>query len=71
MHIIENEIYKGDFIHGKRTKNPTYYENVVEPIISKELWEECQHQKRNNSRAYSSNSFPIPLPLKFPATHKQ
>ena len=29
----------------KRTKNPTYYENVVEPIISKELWEECQHQK--------------------------
>ncbi len=71
LHIIENEIYKGDFIHGKRTKNPTYYENVVEPIISKELWEECQHQKRNNSRAYSSNSFPIPLPLKFPATHKQ
>ncbi len=53
LHIIENEIYKGDFIHGKRTKNPTYYENVVEPIISKELWEECQHQKRNNSRAYS------------------
>lgn len=53
LHIIENEIYKGDFIHGKMTKNPTYYENVVEPIISKELWEECQHQKRNNSRAYS------------------
>ena len=53
MHIIENEIYKRDFIHGKRTKNPTYYENVVEPIISKELWEECQRQKRNNSRAYS------------------
>ena len=53
LHIIENEIYKGDFVHGKRTKNPTYYENVVEPIISKVLWEECQQQKRNNSRAYS------------------
>lgn len=53
LHIIENEIYKGDFVHGKRTKNPTYYENVVEPIISKDLWEECQQQKRNNSRAYS------------------
>ena len=26
--IIENEIYKGDFVHGKRTNNPTYYENV-------------------------------------------
>ena len=35
------EIYKGDFIHGKRTKNPTYYEDVVEPIISKEMWEMC------------------------------
>ena len=53
LHIIENEIYKGDFVHGKRTKNPTYYENVVKPIISKDLWEECQQQKRNNSRAYS------------------
>lgn len=52
-HILENEIYKGDFIHGKRTKNPTYYPDVVEPLVSKELWEECQNQKRNNSRAYS------------------
>ena len=32
--ILENEIYKGDFVHGKRTKHPTYYEDVVEPIIS-------------------------------------
>ena len=50
--IIENEIYKGDFVHGKRTNNPTYYENVVEPLISKELWEECQVQKKKNSRNY-------------------
>ena len=50
--IIENEIYKGDFVHGKNTKHPTYYENVVEPIISKEMWEDCQVQKKKNSRSY-------------------
>jgi len=50
--ILENEIYKGDFIHGKRTKNPTYYEDVVEPIISKEMWADCQVQKKKNSRSY-------------------
>ena len=52
MGILENEIYKGDFVHGKRTKSPTYYENVVEPIISKEMWEDCQVQKKKNSRSY-------------------
>ena len=50
--ILENEIYKGDFVHGKRTKHPTYYENVVEPIVSKEMWEECQAQKKKNSKSY-------------------
>ena len=55
LKIIENPIYKGDFIHGKRTKNPTYYEDVVEPIISKELWEECQLKKKMNSRNYKRN----------------
>ena len=50
--ILENEIYKGDFVHRKRTKNPTYYENVVEPIISKEMWADCQVQKKKNSRSY-------------------
>ena len=50
--IIENEIYKGDFVHGKNTKHPTYYENVVEPIVSKEMWEDCQVQKKKNSRSY-------------------
>ena len=50
--ILENEIYKGDFVHGKRTKHPTYYENVVEPIVSKEMWEDCQVQKKKNSRSY-------------------
>ena len=50
--ILENEIYKGDFVHGKRTKHPTYYENVVDPIVSKEMWEECQVQKKKNSKSY-------------------
>ena len=50
--ILENEIYKGDFVHGKRTKHPTYYEDVVEPIVSKEMWEDCQVQKKKNSRSY-------------------
>ena len=52
VHILENPIYKGDFIHGKRTKRPTYYENVVEPLVSKEYWEECQVQQKKNSRSY-------------------
>ena len=52
LKILSNEIYKGDFVHGKITNNPTYYENVVESLISKELWEECQVQKRKNSRNY-------------------
>lgn len=50
--ILQNEIYIDDFVHGKKTKKPTYYENIVEPIISKELWEECQVQKKKNSRSY-------------------
>ena len=50
--MIENEIYKGDYVHGKRGKNPTYYKNIIEPIVSKELWENCQVQKKVNSRSY-------------------
>ena len=50
--ILRNVLYKGDYINGKRTKTPTYYENVVEPIVSKEVWEECQYQKRRNARHY-------------------
>ena len=52
MGILENEIYKGDFVHGKKTKHPTYYEDVVDPIISKEMWADCQVQKKKNSRNY-------------------
>lgn len=37
-------LYKGDFVNGKRTKHPIYYENVVEPIVSKEKWDNFQSQ---------------------------
>ena len=50
--ILENEIYKGDFVHGKKTKHHTYYEDVVETIIPKEMWSDCQVQKKKNSRSY-------------------
>ena len=49
---LSNELYKGDFINGRRTKHPTYYENVVAPIVSKEKWESCQYQKKRNARHY-------------------
>ena len=52
FNILQNEVYKGDFVHGKRTEHPTYYANVVEPIISRELWEECQVQKKKNAKSY-------------------
>ena len=51
--ILGNPLYKGDFISGVRTGNPTLYENVVEPIISKKLWEDCQEQARKNTRNYT------------------
>lgn len=50
--ILSNELYKGDFLHGKRQKNPRYYENVVEPIVSREVWDNCQEQKKRNARHY-------------------
>lgn len=52
LQMIENPIYKGDFLHGKKTTTPTYYKNVVEPLVSKEMWECCQAQKKKNSRSY-------------------
>ena len=50
--FLKMKYIKENFVHGKRTKHPTYYEDVVEPIISKEMWEDCQVQKKKNSRSY-------------------
>ena len=51
-HIMINELYKGDFVHGKKTKNPTYYENVIEGLVSKQKWDDCQYQKKRNARHF-------------------
>lgn len=50
--ILANEVYKGDYVLGKRTKKPQYYKNVAPAIISKEKWEACQSQKQRNARHY-------------------
>ena len=52
LRIISNEVYKGDYVHGKRTNHPTLYRDVVEPIISEEMWENCQVQKKKNQKNY-------------------
>lgn len=44
LKILSNPLYKGDFISGTRTGNPVLYENVVEPIISKKLWENVKNK---------------------------
>ena len=49
--ILSNELYKGDFIHGKRTKHSTYYENVVELIVSKEKLDSYQTQAKKKCKA--------------------
>ena len=52
LEMIETPVYKGDYIFGKRTKHPQTFEDVVEPIVSKEMWENCQVQKKKNSRNF-------------------
>lgn len=51
-----NEVYKRDYVHGKRTNHPTLYRDVVEPIISKEMWENCQVQKKEKSKELYENA---------------
>jgi DNA invertase Pin-like site-specific DNA recombinase len=53
--IMNNRIYCGDYVLGKvKDKNNTIiFDDVVEPIISKEQWFECQTQKGKNERHYS------------------
>ena len=48
----------GDYEQYKRiAKNenikPVIYMNVVEPIISRAVWEECRHQKEKNQKNQS------------------
>ena len=48
--IIDNKIYMGDY---EENLEPIVYMNVVEPIISRAKWEECQRQKERNQRTYT------------------
>ena len=40
-------------IAKKEQKEPVLYMNVVEPIISRAVWEEVQLQKEKNQRTYT------------------
>lgn len=56
--IIDNKIYMGDYEQYKRigkqeNLEPIVYMNIVEPIISRAKWEECQRQKERNQRTYT------------------
>jgi len=54
MKMIDNKVYMGDYEKGKsNNKDTLVYMNVVEPIISRAMWEEAQHQKEKNQRSYT------------------
>lgn len=52
--IINNKIYIGDFeqYRNKQEKETVVYMNVVEPIISRAMYEDVQAQKEKNQRAF-------------------
>lgn len=53
MKMIDNKVYTGDYEKGKsENKEPVTYMNVVEPIISRAMWQEAQLQKEKNQRSY-------------------
>ena len=54
--ILSNPIYKGDYITNKGKDTESFYENVVKPIITKELWEDCQVQKKRNARHFERSA---------------
>jgi len=54
--ILSNPIYKGDYITNKGKDNQMYYEDVVDKIVSKELWEDCQVQKKRNARHFERSA---------------
>ena len=55
--MINNKIYMGDYERFKRVgkeqgKEPVIYRDVVEPIISRSMFDEVQAQKEKNQRAF-------------------
>lgn len=53
FNILTNEIYKGDFVHGKRTKKSTYYNDVVEPLVIKKVLGIMPSSKEKESEKFS------------------
>lgn len=55
--IINNRIYCGDIEHRKsiKEKDTIIYENVVPPIISKEVFNECQVLIEKNKHSFGGN----------------
>lgn len=56
---INNRLYCGDYVRWKtnegnaKNHEPVVFMNVVEPIIPRYIWEECQVQKERNQRTYT------------------
>ena len=54
MKMIDNKVYMGDYEKVKTdNKEKVLYMNVVEPIISRAMWNKAQYQKEKNQRAYT------------------
>ena len=55
--IINNRIYVGDFEKYKyKGGDSEVYMNVVEPLISRAMWEDIQNQKEKNKQVYCRDS---------------
>ena len=53
--ILDNPVYKGDYLSNKGKKTEKYYENVCPVIIDRDLWEYCQEQAPRNLKHYQRN----------------
>ena len=58
MGMIDNRVYMGDYeqhrsISKQTNGETTIFMNVVDPIITRAMWEEAQMQKEKNQRAYT------------------
>ena len=44
--ILENEIYKGDFVHSKRTKHPTYMKMLLNLLLVKKCVKNAKFKRK-------------------------
>ncbi|MCI9063432.1 MAG: hypothetical protein HFJ17_02350 [Clostridia bacterium] len=58
MKMIDNKVYMGDYEKGKsNNKDTLVYMNVVEPIVSRAMWNEAQYQKKKIKEAIQEIEF--------------